>query len=135
MPTERYVNRVDQSPFTKITHIDEAIEPETAKIEYHVPPHVGETVVLQPEQKAVYASTTIEHSEDGSDVVVHDRDLSEGVGSVNIDPGMLCGGTEVTDILSQLRASVGGEDFKVFRSQVIRAFKHIGLDSVKFFGE
>jgi hypothetical protein len=105
------------------------------KVEFHVPKHVGETVVLQPEQKAVYASTTIEHSEDGSDVVIHDRDLSEGAGSVNIDPGMLCGGTEVTDILSQLRASVGGEDFKVFRSQVIRAFKHLALDTVKFFGE
>lgn len=47
--------------------------------------------------------------------------------------GMRSGGVE--DMLSSLRALVGGEDQKVFRQQVIRAFKHIGVDTVKFFGE
>lgn len=39
------------------------------------------------------------------------------------------------DALSQLRALVGGDDLKVFRGQVIKALKHIGLDTKKFFGE
>lgn len=40
-----------------------------------------------------------------------------------------------TDLLSQFRALVGSSDQKVFRDQVIRAFKHLGLDTKKFFGE
>ena len=39
------------------------------------------------------------------------------------------------ELLASFRALVGGEDIKVFRSQVIRAFKHLGLDTRKFFGE
>lgn len=39
------------------------------------------------------------------------------------------------ELLSQFRALVGAEDHKAFRSQVIRAFKHLGLDTRHFFGE
>jgi hypothetical protein len=44
-------------------------------------------------------------------------------------------GLEPTDTLNQLRALVGGDDLKVFRSQVIKALKHIGVDTKRFFGE
>lgn len=39
------------------------------------------------------------------------------------------------DVLSKFRTLVGTEDHKVFRGQVIRAFKHLGLDTRQFFGE
>lgn len=39
------------------------------------------------------------------------------------------------ELLASFRSLVGSSDTKVFRSQVIRAFKHLGLDTVKFFGE
>lgn len=39
------------------------------------------------------------------------------------------------EVLAKFRTMVGTEDHKVFRGQVIRAFKHLGLDTRQFFGE
>lgn len=62
--------------------------------------------------------------------------IEEALESPAIQEAIAEQGLEVDqDILTKFRTLVGSEDHKVFRGQVIRAFKHLGLDTRQFFGE
>jgi hypothetical protein len=115
MPTERYVNRADQSPpdarFVEAPTQDQI--PVTDIV-------TGETVSREFFDEMIKFAPLV-------DKTLDNPVPQEVIKEKGLEPN--------EELLASFRALVGGEDFKVFRSQVIRAFKHLGLDTVKFFGE
>lgn len=81
--------------------------PLTAQTEYHVPPHVGGTVVLQPDQTVRLEPMDTVHSP-AADLI--------------------------SKLLKERAADMVRTEFLAFKDQVIRAFKHLGLDTRKHFG-
>ena len=115
-----------------ITHVNEAIDSVVhqaakdlgyVKTEYQVPNHVGETVVLQPHQHAVYAEK-ITHVDEAIE-------LDDNIGNVESASGDF---NPAKALLAQiLDEAIRNSDLE-FKRQVIAAFKHLGLDCRKFFG-
>jgi hypothetical protein len=95
----------------------------SAKTEFHVPPHVGETVVLQPHQTAI----SQRDSQTGKIELEPDQDPIDVAAAEKANQMSLA---------EQLR-SIGFYDqseFLKFKTQVIATFKHLGIDVRKHFG-
>jgi len=148
MTNETKVNRTPESFGQKLER--DRLE---AKVEYHVPLpiHVGTTVVgVTPEQKtkidadamgeAVSTEAEFAQAENeglrvqyaGNAIPV--SELPEGAVPDNIeDLGVsVVTGKPVT--LEQLLRAPRDPDVKVLKAQVVAAFKHMGVDTKKFFG-
>jgi hypothetical protein len=137
MSTEHNVNRV-QSNFN--------IEAEKAKLDNEAPTMdqlpvydvlTGETKspVVEPEDKLLEqdpeafkkAWTEMNVSSVRIDEILDSPIIQEQLAQQGLQPN--------EEVLAQFRQLVGGDDLKVFRAQVIRALKHLGVDTKKFFGE
>jgi hypothetical protein len=108
------------------------VELETVKTEYHVTGHVGETVVLQPHQRAVYTDPAIESVEQvdeafagpGPEEELPDDNIGNVASASTPDPSTILLASLLKDSLAEVE----------FKRQVIAAFKHLGLDTRKHFG-
>jgi hypothetical protein len=141
MSTEMYVNRVSHN----------FVQDELNKLEPVAPPRVDidkpelAVDVLQygtpnpPETRKKGFDPGDPQTEQSDKLLEQDPEaLKQSWSNLTKTSGVRIGiGSDVPmeDALGQLRAIVGGDDLKVFRSQVIRALKHLGVDTKKFFGE
>jgi hypothetical protein len=92
------------------------------RTEFHVPPHVGETVVLQPHQTAEAARTgQIEQIED-----LPEQDPEDAAAAEKAN------GLSLSDQLTAL-GYFDHTEFVKFKSQVIACLRHAGFDVKKFF--
>jgi len=108
------------------------LDPQSFKVEYHVPDHVGETVVLQPYQHVEPNSQTSIRCSGGADLEKLLEEPDDNIGNVDTDIASTSTPDPTLILLSQLlKENLAEVEFK---RQVISAFKHLGLDTRKHFG-
>lgn len=151
MSETQIVNRTPETFGQKIER--ERLEAETVKVEYHVPlpPHVGQVVVGVSQTPETGYADHLAPSASGADQKI-DREFivpgtpgTSGEAQANIaviearieklkEPALSSELEErVRQILGVRAHAPRDPDLKEFKEQVIRAFKHIGLDTAKFF--
>jgi hypothetical protein len=136
MSTESYVNRVNQGPhFEALKPVEEtgaAVDQIATPSEDPEPKldKVGPAPVFESptDPYGLLVSTSIEHREDGTNTAIHEYgspadDPNDNIGNVNI----------VKATLDSL--IVSRTEFERFKTQVIVALKHMGVDTRKYFPE
>jgi hypothetical protein len=113
------VSTVAQVQDVKLDRMDN----EGSRTEYHVPPHVGETVVLQSHQ-------TAEHSRTGQIGQIEDLPEQDPEDAAAAEKA---NGLSLSDQLTAL-GYFDHTEFVKFKSQVIACLRHAGFDVKKFFG-
>jgi hypothetical protein len=134
MSNETIINRTPETFGQKLER--ERLEAETVKVEYHVPlpPHVGETVVgIRTEASNAVAAVSV-----SQEPRTAEADRAGQVGKIEDPPVMDSVAADLLFAELVQRARVGhaprDPDLREFREQVVAAFKHLGLDTAKFFG-